>query len=606
MNDQERVADEHGFRVDLRGIVDLLSRHLYSSPRVYVRELLQNAVDAITARATVEGSVVEGTVVEGTVVEGTVEGAVIRIETGDALRVHDPGIGLTEEQVHELLATIGRSSKRDELGFSRSDFLGQFGIGLLSCFLVADEIEVLTRSATGGHAVRWRGHAEGRYTVERSERNEPGTTVTLRPRRDLGHWLEESTVRELVRHYGSYLPYEVRLNDVRIDDGDPPWETRHDGPGARRDALLRHGTTVLGTVPFDAIDLDVPEAGLRGVAYVLPRETNPSDPPKHRVYLRRMLVGDRVEKVLPDWAFFVRCVVDATELRPTASREQLYDDGLLTTVRDRLGEQIRGWLVRTSVTEPERLRAFLDVHYRGVLALAVHDVEMLRIVDEWIPFDTGEGQMPLTRFRARHRDIRYTLNVEEFQQYAGIAAAQGIGLVNGGYTYYTQVLQRLRLLDPELVVRRLDPADLATRFDRVDSTVEFAARDFLAVAERTLKARGCVPALRSFAPTELPVLFLAGGGPSLDPPPADSVWAEFTEEPAEQVGRTGPTLVFNHRNPLVARLTTTARESVVALAVEAMYGYALLTGRRAAGPADVAAMNRAFLGLVEHAVESEG
>src|SRR5262245_7765201 len=96
----------HAFQVDLRGVVDLLSHHLYASPRVYVRELLQNAVDAITARRVVE----------------PYAPAIVRIDppesTGDgSLRVSDTGIGLTESQVHELLATIGRTSKRDELGF---------------------------------------------------------------------------------------------------------------------------------------------------------------------------------------------------------------------------------------------------------------------------------------------------------------------------------------------------------------------------------------------------------------------------------------------------------------------------------------------------------
>ena len=137
----------HTFQVDLRGMVDLLSHHLYASPRVYVRELLQNAVDAITARRAARAGRAR---------------ASVRIEppevTGDGtLRVHDTGIGLTEEQVHELLATIGRSSKRDELGFARHEFLGQFGIGLLSCFLVADEIRVAdpgrrTRRPCGGSA----------------------------------------------------------------------------------------------------------------------------------------------------------------------------------------------------------------------------------------------------------------------------------------------------------------------------------------------------------------------------------------------------------------------------------------------------------------------
>lgn len=138
------------FQVDLRGVVDLLSRHLYSSPRVYVRELLQNACDAIVARRAGDPAA-----------PGRV-----RVEvTPDTIRVHDTGIGLTEDEVHTLLATIGRSSKRDELGFARHEFLGQFGIGLLSGFLVADEIHVESRSASGGSTVLWTGRSDGSYDV---------------------------------------------------------------------------------------------------------------------------------------------------------------------------------------------------------------------------------------------------------------------------------------------------------------------------------------------------------------------------------------------------------------------------------------------------------
>ena len=194
----------HAFQVDLRGMVDLLSHHLYGSPRVYVRELLQNAVDAITARGE-EPDLEHRVVIEPPEV------------TGDGtLRVHDTGIGLTEAQVHELLATIGRSSKRDELGFARHEFLGQFGIGLLSCFVVADEIEVSTRAA-GAPTVLWRGHADGRYevTLPAEQRPAQGTTVTLRPRRDAEQWLTGPTVTELARLYGSLLPVAIQVGDDR-------------------------------------------------------------------------------------------------------------------------------------------------------------------------------------------------------------------------------------------------------------------------------------------------------------------------------------------------------------------------------------------------------
>ncbi|MBA9004471.1 HSP90 family protein [Thermomonospora cellulosilytica] len=574
------------FGVDLRGIVDLLSRHLYSGPRVYVRELLQNAVDAITAR-------------------GGGRGTAIRIEArGDGeLRIHDTGIGLTEPQVHELLATIGNSSKRDPLGFARHDFLGQFGIGLLSCFLVADEIEVVTRSAVeDAPAVVWRGHADGHYTVRQGRREEAGTTVALRARRDFEHWLEPSTVMELARHYGALLPYDVRVNGEPVTEGTPPWERAWPTERERREALLQYGTRVVGTTPFDVIDLAVPEAGLRGVAYVLPYQTSPGEPAAHRVYLKRMLMGDRVERILPEWAFFVRCVLNSDELRPTASREQLYDDELLDGTRKALGGQLRGWLLRLAAAEPERLRAFLEVHSLGVKAMAARDVEMLRVVDEWVAFQTSEGAVALAEFRARHRAIRYTARVEEFQQFASIAAAQGIALVNGGYAYDPEILERLRLIDPDLDVRRLDPAELATRLDPVGPAVAFAARDFLRVAERTLAGHGCEPTLREFSPATLPVLYLEGTRPVADAREAGGVWAEFADDAEEQAR---PSLVFNHRNPLVARLTSTVNAEVVALAVEALYGYALLAGRRPMRPDDVAGVNRAFLGLVEHAVRRD-
>ena len=593
----------HTFHVDLRGMVDLLSRHLYSSPRVYVRELLQNAVDAISARrAAGDGDAP----------------ALIRIEPADTtadgtLRIHDTGIGLTEPQVHEFLATIGRSSKRDELGFARHDFLGQFGIGLLSCFLVADDIEVVTRAADGGTVV-WHGHADGHYTVERGpERPEQGTTVVLRPRRDFGHWLGTSTVTELARHYGSLLPYEVRIGDRVITEGALPWRVPHPDPGARREALLRYGRRLFGTEPFDVIDLEVAEAGLNGVAFVLLEEARPGETGHHRVYAKRMLVGDRVDRILPDWAFFVRCVVDTEELRPTASREQLYEDDLLASTREALGGQVRAWLATLAATSPDRLGDFLRVHYRGVMALALHDVEMLRLVDEWLPFETSEGRVPLAEFRRRHRTIYYTPNGEEFRQLASIASAQGIGLVNGAYTYHVETLERLGRIDPGLLVKRLDPEELATRFDELDPAAEFAARDFLRTARETLAPRGCEPVLRAFSPATLPVLFLEGtdarlAGTRAMAEEADGVWAELMdagggkkdEEPAK------PLLVFNHRNPLVARLTSSADTHVVALSVDALYGYAMLAGNRPLTSDDVAGVNRAFLGLVEQALHPGG
>ncbi|GLZ04009.1 molecular chaperone HtpG [Actinomadura sp. NBRC 104412] len=587
---------EQAFQVDLRGVVDLLSRHLYSSPRVYLRELLQNAVDAITARGGGSGAV--------------------RIETGGGgLRVHDDGIGLTEEEVHRLLATIGRSSKRDELGFARHDFLGQFGIGLLSGFLVADEIEVVTRSARDGapeQAVRWTGYADGRYRVEPAGRDAPGTTVSLRARPGSAELLRPEIVKGLARSYGSLLPVDLTVDGEAITGEGPAWHAAHPDPARRRRALDAYCQELYGFVPYDVIDLDVPEAGLTGVAFVLPQPVAPTARGAHRVYLKRMLLAENVEALLPEWAFFVRCVVDASELRPTASREALYEDELLESTRRALGERLRQWLVRLSETDPVRLRGFLRLHQLGVKAMALQDDDMLRIVDRWLDFETSAGPMTLAEFRRRHPKARYVTSVEEFRRLSAVSGAQGVGLVNGGYVHDTEIIERLPDIDPDAALLRLDAAELTTHFGVLDPVAELELRPFLAAAQRAVERLRCEVVIRDFDPASLPALYLTSRAAQYQAEMtearemADELWSDVLGALSGAVTADRPQLVLNHRNPLARRITSLTDEALIELAVQGLYGQALLYGQHPLRPADTAALNRSFLGLLEWAVHGTG
>ncbi|RIV38997.1 HSP90 family protein [Micromonospora radicis] len=590
------------FQVDLRGVVDLLSHHLYGSPRVYLRELLQNAVDAITARRATEPEAP----------------ALVRIEppelTGDGtLRVHDTGIGLTEAQVHELLATIGRSSKRDDLGFSRHEFLGQFGIGLLSCFLVADEIRVVTRN--GDHpTVLWTGYADGRYTVHLASapdaRSEPGTSVTLVPRRAADQWYATPTVTELARLYGSLLPVTVRVGSVVTTTGEPPWPSRPGEP-VDRPGLLRYARENLGIDPFDVLPLSVPEAGLTGVAFILPTAVNPAARAGHRIYLKRMLLTEHADGLLPDWAFFAHCVVDASELRPTASREALYEDSLLTSTREALGAQIRGWLVRLAKHQPRRLAEFLQVHHLGVKALALHDDEMLNLVDQWWPMDTNVGTLTLAEFRQRYGLVRYAASLDEFRQLAAVAAAQDLAVVNGGYTYDTELIERLPTVDRTVLIERLEPSDLTTRFHALDPQVELALRPFVVAAGRALERLGCEVVIRAYDPASLPALYLVSRSAAFTDQlaasrdKADELWGGVLDALAASAPADRPQLVLNHRNPLVRRITALGDPELVGLGVEALYGQALLLGHHPLRAADAALLNSSFLGLLGRAVPGQ-
>ncbi|BCJ75379.1 molecular chaperone HtpG [Catellatospora sp. IY07-71] len=588
------------FHVDLRGIVDLLSHHLYASPRVYVRELMQNAVDAITA--------VRVTRPEHT---GTIE---IRTpgQPGEPLTVIDNGIGLTEPQVHELLATIGRSSKRDDLGFARHEFLGQFGIGLLSCFLVADTIQVRTRCGDNP-TVEWLGSSDGSYQVRVLDGDDaldtPGTVVTLRPRRGAEEWLLPQTVRELATLYGSMLPFPVRVDGEPVTAGLAPWETGEgEAPVARRARLLSYAEEAFGFTPFDVIDLDVAEAGLRGIAFVLPMPSNPAARAAHRVYLKQMLLSEGVEGLLPDWAFFVRCVIDTSELRPTASREALYDDALLAQVRDELGDRLRGWMTRLGTVDEARLAQFLQIHYLGVKALAVHDDEMLRLVEQWWPYETTVGPMSLAQFRDTYGVVRYVPSLDEFRQIAAVASAQGLPVVNAGYVYDAELLARLPSLDEKIAVEALSASDLSTRLEELPPGEELRLRSFLVGAQRTLDRFGVEVLIRAFDPAGLPALYLLDGDTALHidmqrgQEQVDEVWASILG--SFTAGRTDrPQLVLNHRNPLIRQTVTVTEPDLAVLVVEGLYVQALLLGRQPLRPVDTAALNQSFLGLLGRAMQ---
>lgn len=586
----------HTFQVDLRGLVDLLSHHLYSSPKVYLRELLQNAVDAVTARRALAPDAP----------------ALVRLHPADGgLRVEDSGIGLTESDVHELLATIGRSSKRAEgLQETRSGFLGQFGIGLLACFVVAERIRVVSRSARTPDAppVEWTARDDGSYTVRTlpdSARSEPGTTVQLTPRPGAAEWLAPERVRALARDFGALLPYDVRVGEERITELPAPWDRSYPSPGARRVALARHCQEQFGFTPLDSIDLDVPLAGLRGVAHVLPSAVSPAQRATHRVHLKGMLLTERAEQLLPDWAFFVRCVLDTDSLRPTASRESLYEDETLAAVRDALGERIRDWLTGLAAGDPERLAAFLAVHHLGVKSLARHDHEMLRTMLPWLPFETTDGQVSLAEFARRHPVVHFTRGVEEYRQVAAIASAQGVGVVNGGYTYDSELIEALPSVRPGTVVAELDADTVTAHLDGVEPGVELLLTGFLAAARAKLDPLGCDVVLRAFHPLSVPALHLDDRSARHEQAraaaeeQADDLWAGILG--SLRGGAPRARLVLNHLNPLIRRVSSLDDAELIGTAVESLYGQALLRAQRPLRPADSALLNRAFIDLLDWA-----
>jgi molecular chaperone HtpG len=202
--------------------------------------------------------------------------------------------------------------------------------------------------------------------------------------------------------------------------------------------------------------------------------------------------------------------------------------------------------------------------------------------------------------------------VDEFRRLSAVSGAQGVGLVNGGYVYDTEIIERLPQIDPDAVLRRLDPAELTTHFGVLDPGAELALRPFLAAAQRAVERLGCEVVVRDFDPASLPALYLTSRAARHQAEleeareQADELWADVLGALGGMRAADRPQLVLNHRNPLTRRITALAEEGLIEVAVQGLYGQALLLGRHPLRAADTAVLNRSFLGLLEWAVHEPG
>lgn len=603
------MSSPERFQVDLGGLVDLLSTHLYSGPSVYVRELLQNAVDAIAARRLLDPAAP----------------AQVRLEAdGTALTITDTGVGLGANEAKELLSTIASSSKRDALlGGGRAEFMGQFGIGLLSAFMVAEEVEILSLAAApGATPVRWVGRADGTFTVEELPEGalpEIGTRLRLVARPGSGHWLEHETVLALVREYGSLLPVDISMEvEVpgvgprrrRLIEPAPVWQRAFPSAAARTAALEEHCRDLLGFEPLAAIDLSAPAVGLTGVAYILPAAVAPGVG-QSRVSLKRMLLGTQVPSVLPPWAFFVRAVLDADGLAPSASREQLREDELLAATRDVLGEQLLAWILAQVGAESPVGRRFLLTHHLALRAIAVENRDILRLVARSLPFETTAGHLTLAEL-AQDGPLAYTATTEAYRSVEAVARAQGIAVVNAGYAYDAELLAALDGVDG-ISTRPFDVSSLSETMDLPDAERELRTAPAIARARSILEPADCDVILRRFTPASCPAVLLrdADGERRRDldreREAAPDLWGGLLDSLADGGSARTRTLALNDTSPVIQALLAGASggdPEVFTAGVSAVYATAILSSGEPLRRSESTALNSALTVLLSHGLGS--
>lgn len=562
---------KENFQVDLRGIVEILSHHLYSSPRVYVRELIQNARDAVVARLKVDPDLPARLGSKAPI-------ALTVNETTREVVIRDHGIGLTETDARNLLATIGASSKKQEFAAARRDYLGQFGIGLLSCFLVADQIEVRSRSATdpSSPTMRWVGYGDGTYTVTAAEDalDEPGTEIRVLARPDEREWVGGGRVQLLARQFARLLSIPITVGQIgghgttatenTAEDAQPILISMETPPWLRNaETAANWCEDEYGFHPLATIPINVPAFGVRGIAFITRSESRSRG--GDLVYSHGMFVASDNTQLVPDWGTFARVSLEAGELGLTASREGLQDSTSLEQVREEVGRQIRAGIEGMSSQRPDAFTEFLNIHGVSLLAMAADDEQMLDFVARHYQWETSSGDMCLTEMPNR---VTYADSIGDFNTYAPLIAARGGLLINGGYS---NGLRTIRAFDRAQTRVKLNRFDLTSMLEDLPIPQEESRglADYLRrAAEPVLDRLGTAVEIRDFKPDSLMVLHIPATHSRYD---FDFDVEEDNEDPwADLLGSTNAHLErggrrkqeVDHRPKLVLNLRSAAVRAI--------------------------------------------
>lgn len=584
----------HSFSVDLGGLIDLLSEHLYSGPEVYVRELMQNGVDAIRARQLQCG-------------DDFAPELSFAID-GETLTFTDNGIGLTEDDIHTFLATIGRSSKRGNI-----ELIGQFGIGLLAAFLVSDQIELTSRSAKGGDPVRWLGNADGSYTLEAAPAETPiGTQIILKAREGRAEYLLPEKVASWAQDFGGLLPFPVRVGEVVVNENGAPWLDTTGGETVRRAAVLEYGTELLGAEPLDFVDIKTEAGDVRGVAFILPWTPTLERRGQHRVYVKHMLLSDSEEELTPRWAFFIRAVLDAGALRPNAARDALRDDRDLSAAREEIAASLRAYLVNLSEQDPAKLKAIIGLHYLSIKALAAEDDEFLELFMPWLPFETSRGSLTLPEYlalgSAEHPEIRFSSDLNLYRQAAQLSLAGQTPIIRAIYTYDSTLLARYAALHGGVRLTQLTPNDLVQDFGTLSAEELRQSQTLRAVARETLAPLDVDARISRFEPAELPALAFAHAGRDLARTRekiGSGLWADLLGD-LDQSQEAGSEVHFNIAHPLIVQAAQLPDGPLLRRVLGMLYVQALLLGQHPLTARELSLLNGGLSDLIADALAGAG
>lgn len=413
------------FEAEARQLLQLMVHSIYSNKDTFLRELISNASDALD-KLRLEAFRDKDLEVDTSDLH-------IDIEVDKeqrTLTVRDNGIGMSREDVVQLIGTIAKSGTSDFLqkmkevkdAAAPAELIGQFGVGFYSSFMVADKVTLLTRFAGESHATRWESSGEGTYTIESVDDAPQGTAVTLHLKPEdkednLFDYTDSWKIKEIVKRYSDFIAWPIRMATERTDQDDKTVldvETINSMKAlwarAKSDVSDDEYKEFYKHVSHDWNDyLEVIRMNAEGTFEYQALLFIPSRAPMDlfmrdrkrgvQLYVKRVFIMDDCEALMPDYLRFVKGVVDAQDLSLNVSREILQQDRQIQLMRRRLVKKVLSTVKDMMAGNAERYTTFWKEFGRAVKEGLLNDVENQETILEIASFASTHDAEQLTTLR---------------------------------------------------------------------------------------------------------------------------------------------------------------------------------------------------------------
>ncbi len=605
--------------VQTENIFPIIKKFLYSDQDIFLRELVSNAVDAtqklvlLSKKGDIKGDL------------GSTQIEVKLDSKAKTLTISDKGIGMTQEEIDKYINQIAFSSAEEFIekfkGIDdKAQIIGHFGLGFYSAFMVADHVEILTKSYKDAPASKWSCDGSPNYTIEAAEKTERGTDIVLHINEESEEFLEEAKIKSLLNKYCKFLPIEIKFGEEtyevasgkKDDDGKDVMETK------TKDHIINNTAPAWVKAPSDLNDedylnfyrelypmsedpmfwihlnVDFPFK-LTGILY-FPKLKKTYEVQKNKIglYSNQVFVTDNVENIVPEFLTMLHGVIDSPDIPLNVSRSYLQSDSNVKKITGHISKKVSDKLVELFKKDRESYEQKWESLGVFVKYGMLSDEKFFDRTKDACLLENIEGQFKtITEYAEQIKPLQtdkndkivhlYSNDVEGQDAYIQGAVAKSYDVLKMDALIDNHFMQQLEMKNSDSVFKRVD-ADtldkLIEKEDSMESVLSEKEQEKLKKAfEEAIEDNKVTVELKALSPEDMPVMI------------TQSEWLRRMKE-MQQLGGGMPfmgdmpgglNLVVNTNHPVAGKLLKAKKnqgEYIAQLYDLALLGQGMLKGKK--------------------------